>query len=160
MPWPQYLTKPTGPYADLVIQAHDDSNGDRQEIEQSDLAGCASCSTIFITSKEEIAYLEDGGPSDEWTALCPYCGVDSVIGSASGIPITEEFIAAATDYWTSPAGPQASFFLFDWAMRPVRAIECRIGRHEGRWEPTDVNCVYGRTCDRCGVSTTYYRELF
>jgi hypothetical protein len=37
----------------------------------------------------------DGGQ----TALCPSCGIDSVIGDASGFPITEEFLAAMESRW-------------------------------------------------------------
>jgi hypothetical protein len=36
---------------------------------------------------------------DDVTALCPYCGIDSVIGSASGIPITEPFLKAMHQHW-------------------------------------------------------------
>jgi hypothetical protein len=35
------------------------------------------------------------------TALCPKCGIDSVIGSASGYPITQEFLSAMKDRWFS-----------------------------------------------------------
>ena len=35
----------------------------------------------------------------EGTALCPRCGIDSVIGSASGYEITEEFLAEMNEYW-------------------------------------------------------------
>ncbi len=33
------------------------------------------------------------------TALCPYCGIDSVIGDAAGYPLTPEFILAMHRYW-------------------------------------------------------------
>ena len=33
------------------------------------------------------------------TALCPYCGVDSVLGSASGYSITVEFLTRMREYW-------------------------------------------------------------
>jgi len=44
------------------------------------------------------------GEIDVWidedqTALCPKCGIDSVIGSASGFPITKEFMQKMHDYW-------------------------------------------------------------
>ncbi len=35
----------------------------------------------------------------EGTAFCPLCGIDSVIGDASGIPITQEFLTAMHDKW-------------------------------------------------------------
>ena len=33
------------------------------------------------------------------TALCPFCPVDSVLGSESGYPIVPEFLKAMRDYW-------------------------------------------------------------
>jgi hypothetical protein len=36
---------------------------------------------------------------DGQTALCPSCGVDSVIGDASGFPITVEFLTAMEAHW-------------------------------------------------------------
>ena len=32
-------------------------------------------------------------------ASCPYCGIDSVIGSASGYPITQEFLQGMKAHW-------------------------------------------------------------
>jgi hypothetical protein len=36
---------------------------------------------------------------DEATALCPHCGIDSVIGSKSGYPITAEFLQKMKEHW-------------------------------------------------------------
>jgi hypothetical protein len=36
---------------------------------------------------------------DGQTAICPKCLVDSVIGSASGYPITTEFLQQMHDHW-------------------------------------------------------------
>jgi hypothetical protein len=33
------------------------------------------------------------------TALCPFCGIDSVIGSGSHFPITREFLEQMKAYW-------------------------------------------------------------
>jgi hypothetical protein len=33
------------------------------------------------------------------TAMCPRCGIDSVIGAASGFPISAEFLGAMRGYW-------------------------------------------------------------
>lgn len=35
------------------------------------------------------------------TALCPYCGIDAVIGESAGYPLTEEFLKKMRDYWFS-----------------------------------------------------------
>ena len=35
------------------------------------------------------------------TALCPYCGIDSVIGSASGISLDKQFLTEMYKVWFS-----------------------------------------------------------
>lgn len=163
MPWPDYLRKPTGPYADLIIKAKGLGEGLRQEIEQSELAGCTSCGAIFNPSSQDVEYLGEDDDEDDYReldfALCPYCGVDSLIGSARGIPITEGFIAAATDYWTATADDprqrsSGKTSVFDWVTGSVRSIMCRIGKHQGRWTPVTGSCLYERACDHCGMITT------
>jgi hypothetical protein len=48
--------------------------------------GCFYCKSIFAPSKI-VEWVDDDD-----TALCPFCGIDSVIGSASTFPITAEFL--------------------------------------------------------------------
>jgi len=36
---------------------------------------------------------------DGQTALCPKCEIDSVIGTASGFPITHEFLMRMHEHW-------------------------------------------------------------
>lgn len=33
------------------------------------------------------------------TALCPKCGIDSVIGSASNVPVNPEFLSKMNEHW-------------------------------------------------------------
>ncbi len=33
------------------------------------------------------------------TALCPYCGIDSVLGDNEGFPITQEFLRTMNNEW-------------------------------------------------------------
>jgi len=47
----------------------------------------------------EITNWTDERSADQVTANCPYCGIDSVIGSASGFPITEEFLKKMRTHW-------------------------------------------------------------
>jgi hypothetical protein len=47
---------------------------------------------------------EDG---EEVTAICPHCGVDSVIGDNCGFPITQEFLAAMHGRWFGKDGINA-----------------------------------------------------
>ena len=79
------------------IRVHRQSTRHLVEVLASDGCGCFYCRAIFKPS-------EIGGWVDEWegggqTALCPRCGIDSVIGSESGYPITEESLAQMQAHW-------------------------------------------------------------
>lgn len=74
--------------------AHDASFRDREQIERSNQCGCFSCCHIFPASE-----VTDYVSLDEPTSICPYCHIDSVIGDASGYPITEEFMWKMNKRW-------------------------------------------------------------
>ncbi|OZC03959.1 cytoplasmic protein [Rubricoccus marinus] len=71
------------------ILAHRHSSSHRAEIERSERCGCFYCMAVY--PPEAVAEWIDEGNGGE-TALCPSCGIDSVIGSASGYPITGAFL--------------------------------------------------------------------
>jgi len=60
---------------------------------KSNLCGCFHCLEVF-TPREIRDWTHD-----RETALCPRCGVDSVIGSTSGYPIQHEFLAKMHKHW-------------------------------------------------------------
>ncbi|MCB9883832.1 MAG: hypothetical protein H6834_18745 [Planctomycetes bacterium] len=66
--------------------AHRHSSNHRGEIEASETCGCFYCIATFTPDQidEWIDGLRHEG--DGQTALCPKCGIDSVIGSTSGLP--------------------------------------------------------------------------
>jgi hypothetical protein len=78
---------------DAVSAVHDHSSKHREEILSSEACGCFYCGETFLSA--EIEEWVD----DEQTALCPRCGIDSVIGSVSGFPMTKEFLAEMNRYW-------------------------------------------------------------
>ena len=65
------------------FNAHEHAFRQREVLEHSDGCGCFYCFKTFPTS--EITTWVD----DDKTAICPRCGMDSVIGSASGYPLTK-----------------------------------------------------------------------
>lgn len=86
--------------------AHQHSSFHRAEIERSDTCGCFYCVKTFTPkqidmwwdSPEDTAYFLDNAlRALGQTATCPYCGIDSVIGSASGYPITQAFLSRMGD---------------------------------------------------------------
>jgi hypothetical protein len=71
---------------------HRHTRANRMELEASEACGCIACERIYFPS-EIVRWLEDG------TALCPHCGVDTVVGSASGIPIIPGVLRRAHERW-------------------------------------------------------------
>jgi hypothetical protein len=88
-----------------IIAAHKHCSNHRREIEASALCGCFYCMAEF--EKDEITewvdWPEDTPPDRElsagMTALCPRCGIDAVIGSASGYPIEAAFLSSMHSHW-------------------------------------------------------------
>jgi len=77
-----------------VIAAHEHSSRHRAELKASDRCGCFYCLAIFAPTEIE-SWLEEG----DGTALCPRCSIDSVIGSASGYPVTRELLGRMHSHW-------------------------------------------------------------
>jgi len=71
--------------------------GNRDEIFSSGRCGCFYCLEVFLPV--EVREWTDEKDGVGQTALCPRCGIDSVIGSASGYPTTTEFLQAMKEYW-------------------------------------------------------------
>jgi len=84
-----------------VEAAHSHCALHRDEIERSSLCGCFYCQETYPPSAI-TEWIQDRnvirGVTGE-TALCPRCGIDAVIGSESGYPITHEFLASMHARW-------------------------------------------------------------
>jgi len=65
----------------------------REELSDSDYCGCFYCLDIY--SPEEVKSWCDKGV----TALCPKCGIDSVLGSASGFLVTKDLLEKMQKHW-------------------------------------------------------------
>jgi hypothetical protein len=63
------------------IEAHSHCNNNRDELAASDIAGCFYCCEVFDPNS-----IQEWVDSNDDTAICPKCGIDSVIGSVSGFP--------------------------------------------------------------------------
>jgi hypothetical protein len=73
--------------------AHKHCSHHRAELEASEICGCFYCLSTFPPSAIS-EWIDDGQ-----TAVCPSCPVDSVLGSASGYPITRDFLQLMHDHW-------------------------------------------------------------
>ena len=78
--------------------AHKKCSRHRAEIESSERCGCFYCKKIF--RPDQIVHWID----TQQTALCPLCGIDSVIGSASGLEISERFLGEMHTAWFGENG--------------------------------------------------------
>ncbi|MDD5195178.1 MAG: cytoplasmic protein [Candidatus Omnitrophica bacterium] len=82
----------------ILEEAHKHSLKHREEILNSEMCGCFHCEAIFNPS--EIKEWVDADKNNlGQTALCPKCGIDSVIGSSSGYPIAKEFLGKMQKHW-------------------------------------------------------------
>lgn len=79
--------------------AHAYSNNHKPELEKDSICGCFYCLKIFKPSEIKEWLVEDNDCDRRGTAICPYCGIDSVIGGSSGFPITEEFLSEMHSTW-------------------------------------------------------------
>jgi hypothetical protein len=73
--------------------AHEYSANHRSQVEASDVCGCFYCTLTFKPSE-----IKEWVDRDD-TALCPHCGIDAVIGSKSGAPLTQEFLSEMRQRW-------------------------------------------------------------
>ena len=80
-----------------VVRAHRHSIRHREEVLASERCGCFYCWAVF--SPAEITDWTDQWGGIGQMALCPRCGVDSVIGSDSGYPVTDAFLRAMKARW-------------------------------------------------------------
>lgn len=79
-----------------IVRAHEFSTHHRADIEASDICGCFYCLKTFPPAEITEWWDRDGQ-----TPVCPKCGIDSVIASASGFPITRKFLREMHNKWFS-----------------------------------------------------------
>jgi len=73
--------------------AHNYCSHHKEKLLNDFKCGCFYCLSIF--NPKEINEWVD----QDMTALCPHCGIDSVIGESSGLPITKEFLSEMNRHW-------------------------------------------------------------
>ena len=79
------------------VTAHRFSSRHRADIEASTaVCGCFYCLKIFPPS-EVTEWMEEGGDGE--TALCPRCGIDSVIGDVSGFSVDQSLLVEMNALW-------------------------------------------------------------
>lgn len=74
-------------------EAHRFSSHNKNDLKQDTKCGCFYCLKIFRPTEITVWW------DDEDTAVCPYCGIDSIIGESSGFPITNIFLKEMRMVW-------------------------------------------------------------
>jgi hypothetical protein len=98
MSWQEDHAKRVAGFPADVQAAHKHSIKHRAEIVGSTLCGCSYCCAKFPPS--DIVEWADEGPAGEGqSALCPTCGIDSVIGDGSGFDISQVFLSTMKAHW-------------------------------------------------------------
>lgn len=83
--------------ADLE-KAHRHSIYHRTEVLSSESCACFHCRRVFSPS-EIKEWVDNDEAGVGTTALCPRCGIDSVIGSNAGFSLTPKFLASMHRRW-------------------------------------------------------------
>ena len=88
------------------IQAHEFCHNHMKRLQRDRVCGCFFCLEIFHSSEITEWIIEDNACDRFGTAICPDCGIDSVIGESSGYPITKNFLKMMQQHWFG-ASPDA-----------------------------------------------------
>jgi len=86
------------------IEAHEFCSNNREQLLQGETCGCFFCLAVFSPLEIE-RWLQEG----TGTAVCPCCGIDSVIGEGAGFPVTREFLEKMKGHWFGKGGKNIKF---------------------------------------------------
>lgn len=77
----------------ILKEAHKASSHHRKLVQASEQCGCFHCLSVFKSG--QVREWTDQGE----TALCPDCGIDSVLPAAAGYALSQEFLKAMERHW-------------------------------------------------------------
>jgi hypothetical protein len=79
----------------VLKEAHAHSIHNRAELRQSTSAGCFYCLATYPATS-----IRDWADPEDDTALCPRCGIDSVLGDTTGLPVADRgFLSEMKEIW-------------------------------------------------------------
>ena len=81
------------------IEAHKHCANHMEKLKKDKICGCFYCLSVYSPEEIESWIIADDDIDRFGTAICPHCGIDSVIGESSGYPITKEFLQEMNEYW-------------------------------------------------------------
>jgi hypothetical protein len=98
MNWQEDHNRRVASFPADVQPAHKHSINHRAEVEGSTLCGCFHCGAKFRPT-EIVEWVDANREGEGQTALCPKCGIDSVIGDRSGFQIADGRLSAMKAHW-------------------------------------------------------------
>jgi hypothetical protein len=75
----------------------------RDEVLASDTCACYHCLRTFVPADLDDDDWADEAGAPASTALCPFCGIDAVLGSASGIALESATLRKLREHWFGPS---------------------------------------------------------
>ena len=97
MGWEEEHERHVAAFPDEIRKAHDHSINHRTEIVESRSCGCFHCCAVFPPEQIKDWVVRANGEGQ--TALCPACGIDSVIGDRSGFKVSRDFLERMKLHW-------------------------------------------------------------
>ena len=78
-----------------IIDAHKFCTANYDMLSKDSKCGCFYCLEVFSPQKIDFWINDKNGK----TAVCPNCGIDSIIGESSGYPLTKAFLSKMCGHW-------------------------------------------------------------
>lgn len=78
-----------------LLKIHKLSSNHKELLMKEDVCGCFYCVSIF-SPKLITDWIED---ENDLTAICPYCGIDSVIPNYSDYQLNKELLKEMREYF-------------------------------------------------------------
>lgn len=98
MDWQDEHKRRIAAFPEDIRKAHEHSSRHRAEVMGSVQCGCFYCCARF-TPSEILKWIDKDDSGDGQTALCPKCGIDSVIGDKSSYDLSKEFLRKMHTHW-------------------------------------------------------------
>lgn len=76
-----------------IINAHVCSSHNKEQLSKTNFCGCFYCLKMF-DPKLIVDWCDNGQ-----TAICPYCGTDSIVYESKAQPLTKPFLEQMKGYW-------------------------------------------------------------
>ena len=76
-----------------LVYTHQLCESNREILMSAQVCGCFYCMRIF--DPKEIVWEDE----TDHTAMCPYCGIDSVLPESASLPITKAFLKKMHEFW-------------------------------------------------------------